>query len=66
MDDKKSDYIYGERSIYKFASDPFCLTNTYASKDDDANLCWDNDDVLRIEVLNVNTVFTSYMSNTDN
>jgi hypothetical protein len=29
MDDKKSDYLYGERSIYKFASDPFCLTEDY-------------------------------------
>jgi hypothetical protein len=29
MDDKKSDFTYGERSIYAVPKDPFCLTNTY-------------------------------------
>ena len=33
MDDKKSDYTYGERSIYAVPSDPFCLTDTYKNED---------------------------------
>jgi hypothetical protein len=67
MDDKKSDYTYGERSIYKASpSDPFCVTNTQRKNDTDANKVWDNGDVLRIEVVNINTLFTSFMQTFDN
>ena len=62
MDDKKSDFTFGERSIYAIPSDPFCLTNTHKDDDTDANLVWDNGDVLRIEVVGSNVPFTSYMT----
>ena len=62
MDDKKSDYCYGERSIYAVPSDPFCLTNTHKDEDTSANLLWDNKDVLRVEVVGSNVPFTSYMT----
>ena len=62
MDDKKSDFCFGERSIYAIPSDPFCLTNTYKDDDTNENLVWDNGDVLRIEVLGSNVPFTSYMT----
>lgn len=69
MDDKKSDYIYGERSIYHFGSgnDPFVLKteNTkngpLGKQDIAANRVWDNKNVLRIEVVLPNTTLTSYM-----
>jgi hypothetical protein len=69
MDDKKSDYTYGERSIYYFGSgnDPFVLKteNTkngpLGKQDTAANRVWDNKDVLRIEVVLPNTTLTSYM-----
>lgn len=60
MEDKKSDYCYGERSIYKVATDPFCLTVTHANDDTKENCIWDNKNVLRIEVLNVNDKYASY------
>ena len=62
MDDKKSDFCFGERSIYAVPSDPFCLTNTHKDDDTDANLLWDNNNVLRIEVVGSNVPFTSYMT----
>ena len=62
MDDKKSDFSYGERSIYAVPSDPFCLTNTHKDDDTDENLVWDNNNVLRIEVVGSNVPFTSYMT----
>lgn len=62
MDDKKSDFNYGERSIYSVASDPFCLTNTHKDEDIAANRVWDNSNVLRIEVVGSNVPFTSYMT----
>ena len=62
MDDKKSDFCYGERSIYAVPSDPFCLTNTHKDDDTDANLVWDNKNVLRVEVVGSNVPFTSYMT----
>lgn len=62
MDDKKSDFSYGERSIYAIPSDPFCLTNTHKDDDTSANLAWDNKNVLRVEVVGSNTPFTSYMT----
>jgi hypothetical protein len=66
MDDKKSDYTYGERSIYKASpNDPFCITNAYRKSDTDANKIWDNKDVLRIEVLTINTPLSSYMETVD-
>lgn len=62
MDDKKSDFIYGERSIYAVPTDPFCLTNIHKDDDTDANLVWDNKNVLRVEVVGSNVPFTSYMT----
>lgn len=62
MDDKKSDFLYGERSIYKIPADPFCLTTTHANDDTAANKIWDNSNVLRMEVLESNHPFSSYMS----
>ena len=62
MDDKKSDYSFGERSIYAVASDPFCLTNTHKDEDTKANRVWSNSNVLRIEVVGSNVPFTSYMT----
>jgi len=69
MDDKKSDYTYGERSIYHFGTDndPFVLKteNTkngpLGRQDTDENKVWDNKDVLRIEVVLPDTTLTSYM-----
>jgi len=67
MEDKKSDFNYGERSIYKSdPKDPFCLKTANKKGDSDANKVWDNSNVLRVEVVNVNTTFTSYMSDTVN
>lgn len=62
MDDKKSDYSFGERSIYAVPSDPFCLTNTHKDEDTKANRVWNNNDVLRVEVVGSNVPFTSYMT----
>ena len=68
MDDKKSDFVFGERSIFGnrqgtgfLSSDPFCLT--VAQKDDDIsnNRVWNNKHVLRIECVLVNTKLTSFM-----
>ena len=64
MEDKSSDYCYGERSIYNIAKDPFCLTTTHKNDDTDANKIWDNKNVLRFEVLGINSSYTSFMSNT--
>lgn len=69
MDDKKSDYVFGERSIYYFGNgnDPFVLRtentkNGPNGKQDTADHCvWDNKDVLRIEVVLPNTRLSSYM-----
>ena len=62
MEDKKSDFLYGERSIYKIPTDPFCLTITHAKDDTSDNKIWDNGNVLRIEVLESNNRYSSYMS----
>lgn len=62
MDDKKSDFCYGERSIYAVPSDPFCLTNTHKDDDTNDNLVWDNGNVLRVEVVGSNVPFSSYMT----
>lgn len=63
MDDKKSDYIYGERSIYYTSdtSDPFCLKAANSKLDKATNMVWDNDKVLRIEVVYPNSPLTSYV-----
>jgi hypothetical protein len=69
MDDKKSDYVFGERSIYYFGTgnDPFVLRteNTKngpnGKQDIDDNCVWDNKNVLRIEVVLPNTRLSSYM-----
>lgn len=77
MDDKKSDFIYGERSIYAFGdyTDPFVMNidNTKNGKnhvivngkakgqDIDDNKVWDNNHVLRIETVLLDTPLTSFM-----
>lgn len=62
MDDKKSDFSYGERSIYAVPSDPFCLTTTHKDDDTKANRVWNNGNVLRIETVGSNHPYTSYMT----
>ena len=64
MDDKKSDYIYGERSIYytEDPSDPFCLKTKNRKLDVAQNKVWDNKNVLQIEVVYPNSPLTSYVS----
>lgn len=64
MDDKKSDYVYGERSIYYTddPSDPFCLKVKNKKLDTKANQVWDNKNVLQIEVVYPNSPLTSYVS----
>lgn len=64
MDDKKSDFVYGERSIYYHddISDPFCLKTENKKKDKAANKVWDNKNVLQIEVVYPNSPLTSYSS----
>ena len=64
MDDKKSDYTYGERSIYAVPSDPFCLTQSHKDEDTKDNRVWSNSDVLRIEIVGSNVPLSSYMVNT--
>lgn len=66
MDDKKSDYVYGERSIYftDDATDPFCLKIENKKKDIATNKVWDNNNVLQIEVVYPNSPLTSYTSKT--
>lgn len=66
MDDKKSDYVYGERSIYYTSdpSDPFCLKTENRKKDTKANKVWDNNGVLQVEVVYPNSPLTSYNSKT--
>lgn len=66
MDDKKSDFCFGERSIYSHGdkTDPFCLKITNSKNDKDSNKVWDNKDVLRIECVQLDTPITSFMTNT--
>jgi len=72
MDDKKSDFIYGERSIYAFGdyTDPFVMNidNTKngvnGKQDTSANKVWDNSNVLKVEIVLPNTNVTSYMGMT--
>ena len=47
MDDKKSDYLYGERSIYNNPADPFYFFTTK----DKTKLGWDNKNTLQVECL---------------
>ena len=73
MDDKKSDFVYGERSIYKVqnaqagtnnAADPFCMKKNSEGgslwDEKQGEKIWDNDKVLRIEVLSVNSTLADY------
>jgi hypothetical protein len=64
MDDKKSDFTYGERSIYKTddLSDPFCMKVENSKKDKAASKVWDNNAVLQIEVVYPNSPLTGYCS----
>lgn len=62
MDDKKSDFCFGERSIYKVQADPFCLTVTHKDEDTKDNRIWSNENVLQIEVLEVNKSYSSYVT----
>ena len=73
MDDKKSDYTYGQRSIYKVedlqsgtnnANDPFCVKRNQSGdslwNEDNGIKIWDNDKVLRIECLSVNSTLADF------
>jgi hypothetical protein len=73
MDDKKSDYTYGQRSIYKVvdskngtnnAQDPFCVKRDQEGNplwdEDDGYKIWDNNKVLRIECLSVNSTLADF------
>ena len=64
MDDKKSDFVYGERSIYLTddPSDPFCMKIDNKKKDKSENKVWDNKNVLQVEVVYPNSPLTSYSS----
>ena len=64
MDDKKSDHVYGERSIYHYydETDPFCLKTENKDQDTKENRVWNNKDVVRIEVVLLDNVLTSYMN----
>lgn len=64
MEDKKSDFCYGERSMYNVANDPFCLLAANNKQDTTENKMWNNNHVLRMEVLTVDSVFSSYKSRT--
>lgn len=63
MDDKKSDYVYGERSIYNKADDPFRLKGD-APKKEQMECLWDNKNTLQIEILAVNTPYVNYTTTT--
>lgn len=88
MEDKKSDYLYGERSMYRditntvdLSDDPFVLKSTNnkgganaisvpnnpdgKALDTDENRIWDNENVLRIEGVTINTNFSSFIGWTD-
>lgn len=64
MDDKKSDHVYGERSIYHYydETDPFCLKTDNKDQDTKDNRVWNNNKVVRIEVVLLDNVLTSYMN----
>jgi hypothetical protein len=81
MDDKKSDYTYGQRSIYKVdntqsgtnnANDPFCVkrdpkTGESIWDEDTGIKIWNNNKVLRIECLSVNSTLADFRGwNADN
>ena len=66
MDDKKSDFLYGERSIYRIPGDPFCMKVNNSKKDTAENKIWDNGNVIRIEGSTINTTISSYMNDFDN
>ena len=73
MDDKKSDYVFGERSIYKVedpqsgtnnANDPFCVKMSQSGEalwDESKGVkIWNNNKVLRIECLSVNSTLADF------
>ena len=63
MDDKKSDFLYGERSIYHHddEKDPFCLKIANKSKDKNDYKVWDNSNVLRIEGILADDSLSSFL-----
>ncbi|MCR5270548.1 MAG: hypothetical protein K6D91_05975 [Prevotella sp.] len=63
MEEKKADFCFGERSIYKAdPTDPFCLTVENKKADTASNRLWNNSNALRMEVLDINNVFVSFMN----
>ena len=62
MEEKKHDFAFGERSIYKAdPTDPFCLKVINKKADTAANRVWNNNNCSRFEVLDINNVFVSMM-----
>lgn len=63
MDDKKSDHVFGERSIYHYydETDPFCLKIENKDQDTKDNRVWNNNNVVRIEDVLLDTKLTSFM-----
>lgn len=59
MEDKKSDYLYGERSIYSNPTDPFCF---YSDKKNYERV-WDNSNAMQIEILRNSHELTMFMDN---
>ena len=65
MDDKKSDYVYGERSIYRVSGDPFCLQSRNAELSKKYRRLWNNKYCSRIEVVHMNNAFVGYRSHSN-
>lgn len=77
MEDKKSEDCFGEGAIHAGKGgtdyeDPFCVKNKSQKENNGGNKqntkdkrLWNNNRVLRIEVLNIDTMFTSFLSRTE-
>lgn len=64
MDDKKSDYNFGERSLYNCKKDPYKFLESDSNKAeyDEYTRIWDNKNTLQIEVLRNTNELSMYES----
>jgi hypothetical protein len=64
MDDKKSDYNFGERSLYNCKKDPYKFLESDSNKSeyDEYTRIWDNKNTLQIEVLRNTNELSMYES----